>query len=69
MQPEACDIYCTSYCNRAHRLSDGKPIEHECYVLPVEMLAAERAGNTCKAVEILQGKRHALRIMPRGVKD
>lgn len=38
-------VYCTTYCNHGHRLSDGKPVGHECYVLPPKALAAERADN------------------------
>lgn len=34
-------IYCTSFCNKGHRLSDGKPVDHECYVLNVDVLRAE----------------------------
>lgn len=37
--------YVTTFCNKAHRLSDGKPLEHECYVLPTELLVAERKGD------------------------
>lgn len=39
-------IYCTSFCNFGHRLKDGKPVEHECYIIPPELLRLERAGNT-----------------------
>lgn len=46
--------YVTTYCNHAHRLSDGAPIAHECYVLPPAALAAERDGDTDKAISILQ---------------
>ena len=38
-------VYCTTYCNHGHRLSDGKPVNHECYVLPPAALEAERAGD------------------------
>lgn len=47
------EIYCTTYCNHGHRLSDGKPVGHECYVLPTAALHAEKAGRTTQAVEIL----------------
>ncbi len=47
-------IYCSSYCNQGHKLSDGKPINHECYILPVKALEAERAGNIDEANEILR---------------
>jgi len=47
------NIFCTSFCNQGHRLSDGKPVDHECYVLPTEALHAERAGKFERAQEIL----------------
>jgi hypothetical protein len=46
-------IFCTSFCNKGHRLSDGKPVAHECYVLPTEALHAERDGDTGRALDIL----------------
>lgn len=59
--------YCTSYCNRAHRVSDGKPVEHECAVLPPEAIAAERRGDTGEAIRLIEAAR-PLRVMRRGVK-
>ena len=59
-------IYCTSYCNQGHRMSDGKPVGHECYVLPVKALEAERDGDVPKAIKILQEKK-PLRVS-RGVR-
>lgn len=38
-------VYCTTYCNHGHVLDNGKPVNHECYVLPPAALAAERAGD------------------------
>lgn len=59
-------VYCTSFCNHGHRLSDGKPVDHECYVLPTEALAAERRGDVARALEIMsQWKK---RRTHRGVK-
>jgi hypothetical protein len=51
-------IYCTSFCNFGHSLKNGKPIAHECYVLPIAALQAERDGNIELAQQILseQGK-------------
>jgi len=46
-------IYCTTYCNHAHRLSDGKPVGHECYVLPPAALQAEREGDYERAITLL----------------
>jgi hypothetical protein len=57
-----CDIYCTSFCNQGHRVSDGKPVGHECYVLNPAALAAERAGDYEKARELLWGKTGRRRI-------
>jgi hypothetical protein len=46
-------IYCTSFCNHGHRLEDGKPVKHECYVLPTEALHAEQRGDHARAKEVL----------------
>jgi len=46
--------YVTTYCNHAHRMSDGKPLGHECYILPPEALAAERRGDYEKGIALLQ---------------
>jgi hypothetical protein len=35
-------LYCTSFCNFPHRMSDGVPVGHECYVIPPALLIAER---------------------------
>lgn len=51
--------YLTSYCNQYHRLSDGKPVEHECYVIPPEALEAEREGQFHKAIELMDSKKMA----------
>lgn len=61
-------IYCTSYCNQGHRLSDGKPVQHECYVLPPAALQAERDGNTDEVIRLIQAAK-PLRRMARGVKS
>jgi len=49
-------VYCTSYCNKGHRMRDGVPVSHECYVLPPAALEAEWAGNYERAQELLQEK-------------
>ena len=46
-------FYCTSFCNHPHRLSDGKPLGHECYVLPTEALYAEQRGDMDRAQAVL----------------
>lgn len=59
-------IYCTSYCNKGHRLSDGKPVEHECRIIPPAALRAEMEGRFEEAIEILETT--PSRYMKRGVK-
>ncbi len=58
--------YCTTYCNRAHRMSDGKPIAHECRIIPPKALAAERQGDYEAAIEIMRAT--PVRTMRRGVR-
>ena len=58
------DIYCTSFCNQGHRIRDGVPIDHECYVLPPAALAAERSGDVAKALDILDEQRPRRRAHP-----
>jgi hypothetical protein len=50
-------IYCTSFCNHGHRLSDGKPINHECYIINPKALEAEREGDYELAAKLMGGKR------------
>jgi len=52
---EPAAIYCTSYCNHGHRVDDGVPVEHECYVLPPAALAAEMEGDYERAQFLLAG--------------
>lgn len=49
------DFYVSTYCNFAHRLLDGEPIDHECVVIPPAALEAEREGDFEKAIAIMQG--------------
>jgi hypothetical protein len=49
--------YCTTYCNHGHDLATGKPIDHECYVIPPLALLAERDGDFATAVEIMDRAR------------
>ncbi len=46
-------FYVTTFCNFAHRLVDGKPLDHECFVLPTEALEAERKGDNTRAQFVL----------------
>lgn len=50
---KAGGVYCTTYCNQGHKLSDGRPVGHDCVRLPVEALRAEAAGDMGKAVEVM----------------
>jgi len=50
-------VYCTTYCNMGHRLDDGKPVAHECYVLPPLALALEREGKYEEAIEVLEANK------------
>lgn len=45
------DVYCTSFCNHGHRLSNGHPVNHECYVLKPEALRLEKEGRFKEAQE------------------
>lgn len=49
-------IYCTSYCNFGHDLRTGRPIGHECHIIPPSALQAERDGDYAKAIEIMEAK-------------
>lgn len=51
--PGEPEIYCSTYCNFGHRMKDGRPVEHECRVIPPAALRAERAGDYDKAIEIM----------------
>lgn len=59
------DIYCTSFCNHGH-LYDGRPVNHECYVLPRGFIAAEATGDDDKASNLLRA--WTTRKIHRGVK-
>lgn len=59
-------IYVSSHCNFAHRLGDGKPIEHECRIIPTRALTAEINGEIEKAIEIMVATPAV--IMRRGVR-
>jgi hypothetical protein len=51
--PGGNTIFTTSFCNFGHDLRTGRPVDHECYVLPPAALEAERRGDTDRASEIL----------------
>lgn len=58
-------IYCSTYCNQGHRMTDGMPVDHECRVIPVKALQAERDQDFELAIELLAD---APRTMSKGVK-
>ena len=58
--------YYSTYCNKGHRMRDGKPIEHECRIIPPAALWAERELDFDRASEIMRSK--PVRMMLRGVK-
>jgi hypothetical protein len=67
------DFYVTSFCNFPHRLKDGKPIRHECYIIPPKLLRAEMdlrnfddIRNIWKSWHELGNKR---KTMKRGVNE
>ncbi len=49
-------VYCTSFCNKSHRLHDGKPVEHQCYVLNPQALHLERAGGDLTRIGNARGQ-------------
>lgn len=63
----ATAVYCSTYCNFGHRTSDGKPIEHECRIIPPEALDAEWRGDFDLALRIMRER--PIYMMRRGVKS
>ena len=39
---KAVRTYAPSFCNHPHRMKDGVPVDHECYVIPPKLFAAWR---------------------------
>jgi len=52
-------FYVTTYCNFAHDLETGDPIDHECRNIPPEALEAEMDGDFERAIAILEGRCHS----------
>lgn len=48
------EVFKTTYCNKLHRLSDGKPVNHACHIMPTPALHAEKAGDISMAVRLLE---------------
>jgi hypothetical protein len=61
-----CFYYVSSYCNQSHRTIDGKPVEHECRIIPPAALRAEAEGDYERANEIMRSRK--VRMMRRGIK-
>lgn len=59
--------YVTTYCNHTHSVKTGKPIGHECYILPPQAIELEMAGKYAEAIEVLNAAR-PLRVT-KGPKD
>ena len=47
-------FYVTTFCNFAHRLKDGRPIGHECYVLNPKVLRREAEAGAEAALEMVR---------------
>lgn len=47
-------FYCTTYCNFAHCLDTGDPIDHECINIPPLALQAEMNGDYDEAIRIME---------------
>jgi hypothetical protein len=43
-------FYVTTFCNFAHYLDTGRPIGHECYIIPPRLLEMERTATTYEAI-------------------
>jgi hypothetical protein len=35
-------FFVTTFCAQPHSLNDGKPLRHECYIIPPKLLKMER---------------------------
>jgi hypothetical protein len=68
-KPKLGAVYHTSYCNHGHRLFDGRPVDHECYVLPPAALQAEREDRIDDALRIMHEDPHQPRPRDRGIQS
>jgi hypothetical protein len=50
------DFYVSTYCNFAHDMETGEPIDHECVLILPAALKAEQKGDFDKAIEIMTRK-------------
>lgn len=63
---ETTHVYCSTYCNQGHRVSDGKPVGHECIIIPVKALHAEMGGDYSTALSIML---HSKKVYHRGLRE
>lgn len=46
-------LFSPRFCGQPHDIIDGKPVDHECYILSARALVAERAGDIDKAISLI----------------
>jgi hypothetical protein len=61
-------IFCTSFCNMGHDIQTGKPIGHECYIIPPRLLRLERDQEDMGINEWVKWSSGS-RTIHRGIKD
>jgi hypothetical protein len=49
------DCCIASFCGNVHKMDDGRPVDHKCFILPTEALVAERDGDMKRSWQIMQG--------------
>ncbi len=54
LRPDEPEVWCSTFCNRGHRMRSGHPIKHECRIIPPSALRAERDGDDDKATKIMR---------------
>jgi hypothetical protein len=52
-----CSTYCSTYCNKGHSIKTGRPVGHECRIIPPRALALERFGRYEEAIEVMQNEK------------
>ena len=53
-EPKPGTYYVSTYCNFAHNLKTGRPIGHECRVIPPAALRAEMADDFETAIRLMR---------------
>jgi len=63
-------LYVTTFCNFAHCTKTGKPINHECYVIPPRLLRAEMELNDWEEIRSIWESWHKYktRKLHKGIK-